>query len=244
MYLGWIVRPVPAPAARAHLDVLPLFACLNPAERGIVLPHCRVLVFRKGETVFEEGERSSNLSFVVLGGIKVVKRSQERSVVVRMLGPGEPIGIVAALQSIPYPATAVAVEPTTVLQLPERDFFGLADRHPEITRQLLQMFMVRQAELAQRLQDMTLSVERRVARGLLVLARKIGRAEGSGILIPLSLNRQDVADLAGTTIETAIRVMSRWGKEGLVVTLDHGFSIPDLARLRPIAEGPDPDDEG
>ena len=231
--------PAPAPAARAHLEVVPLFACLNSLERGIVLPHCRVLVFRKGDVLFEEGERTSLLSFVVLGSVKVVKRSEDRSLVVRMLGPGDPVGIVAALQSIPYPASAVAVEPTTVLQIPERDFFGLADRHPEITRQLLQMFMLRQAELAQRLQDLTLSVERRVARTLLLFSRKIGRTEGGGVFIPLSLNRQDIADLAGTTIETAIRVMSRWGKEGLVVTRENGFSIPDPERLRGVAEGPD-----
>ena len=183
------MRPAATPAARAHLDVLPLFACLNPPERAIVLPHCRVRVYRKGETIFDEGERTSDLSFVVLGGVKVVKTSAERNVVVRLLGPGDPVGIVAALQSVPYPASAVAVEPTTILEIPERDFFGLADRHPEITRQLLQMFMLRQAELAQRLRDMNLSIERRVARALLVLSRRIGRAAEGGVLIRLSLSR-------------------------------------------------------
>jgi CRP/FNR family transcriptional regulator len=84
---------------------------------------------------------------------------------------------------------------------------------------------------------MTVSVERRVARALLVLERTVGRAGAGGVEIPMPLNRQDLADLGGTTIETAIRIMSRWGKEGIVLTLGHGFLIPDLARLQAIADG-------
>ena len=225
------------PASRAHLDAILIFACLNPAERGILVPHCRIRVYRKGTTIFSEGETTVDMTFVVLGSVKVVKTAQDRSVVVRLVGAGEPLGIVAPLHRMPYPASAAAVEPTTILQIPERDFFSIIERHPEITRQLLQMFMVRQAELAQRLQDMTVSVERRVARALLVLERTVGRAGAGGVEIPMPLNRQDVADLGGTTIETAIRIMSRWGKDGIVLTEEHGFLIPDLARLRAIAEG-------
>lgn len=175
----------------------------------------------------------------MLGRVKVVKSAQDRSVVVRLLGSGEPVGLVASLQSMPYPASAIALEPSTILQIPERDFFGVIDRHPEITRQLLQLFMIRQAELAQRLQDMMVSVERRVAKALLVLGQKIGQREGAGTLIPLWLNRQDIADLAGTTIETAIRIMSRWGKDGVVITREHGFLIPSIERLQAIAEARD-----
>jgi len=232
------------PASRAHLDAIPVFSCLNPAERGILLPHCRIRVFRKGEMVFTEGDRTTELSFVVFGSVKVLKSAQDRNVLVRLLGPGEPIGIVASLQSIPYPASAIAVEPSTVLQIPERNFFGIIDRHPEITRQLLQLFMIRQAELAQSLQDMMVSVERRVARALLVLGKKIGQREGAGTFIPLWLNRQDIADLAGTTIETAIRIMSRWGKDGVVITREHGFLIPSMERLRAIAEAREDEESG
>lgn len=227
----------PTPASRAHLDAIPVFACLNPAERGIVLPHCRIRVFAKGETIFAEGDRTLEMTFIVLGRVKVVKSAQERGVAVGILGAGDPLGIVAPLKAMPYPGTAVAVEPTTVLEIPEKDFFAIVQKHPEITRQLLQMFMVRQAELTQRLRDMTTSVERRVARALLVLERRIGRPSPTGVEVPIALNRQDLAELAGTTIETAIRVMSRWGKEGIVLTEEQGFRIPDLEVLREIAEG-------
>jgi CRP-like cAMP-binding protein len=230
------VKTVSAPASRDHLDAIPLLSCLNPVERGILLPHCRTRVFQKGEVIFEEGDRSAGLLFVVFGSVKIVKASSERNVVIGLLGPGDPIGIVAAFQSTPFPASAIVVETSTILLISEGGFFGIADRHPEITRQLLQMFMSRQTETAQRLQDQILSAEQRVAKAFLVLSRKIGQREGEATLIPLWLNRQDVADLAGTAIETAIRIMSRWGKAGIVLTQGHTFLIPDMKRLESIAD--------
>ena len=53
--------------------------------------------------------------------------------------------------------------------------------------------------------------------------------------IPLALSRQEIADLTATTVESAIRVMSRWGREGLVTTEADGFTIPALDALRAAA---------
>jgi CRP-like cAMP-binding protein len=53
--------------------------------------------------------------------------------------------------------------------------------------------------------------------------------------VPVRLTRQEIADLCATTVETAIRVMSRWGKEGLVATERDGFLIPDPAALEVVA---------
>ncbi len=53
--------------------------------------------------------------------------------------------------------------------------------------------------------------------------------------MPLHLSRQDIADQVGTTIETDIRVMSRWQKEGLVETEKNGFLVRDPAALSEIA---------
>jgi CRP-like cAMP-binding protein len=65
----------------------------------------------------------------------------------------------------------------------------------------------------------------------LKLAERVGRPEASGIFIPMSLSRQDLADLTGTTIETCIRLMSRWGKEGIVSTEKDGFRVLDRTAL-------------
>jgi CRP/FNR family transcriptional regulator len=83
--------------------------------------------------------------------------------------------------------------------------------------------------------DMTGSVEYRVARLFLTLAERLGHKRDGEIFLPLPLSRQDIADLVGTTIETAIRIMSRWQKEGVVETDPRGFLVRDPAALRAIA---------
>jgi CRP/FNR family transcriptional regulator len=59
----------------------------------------------------------------------------------------------------------------------------------------------------------------------------VGRPRDGAVFIPIALSRQDLADLTGTTIETCIRVMSRWGKEGVVQTAKDGFLLADRAAL-------------
>lgn len=49
--------------------------------------------------------------------------------------------------------------------------------------------------------------------------------------IPLHLTRQELADLTGTTVETCIWIMSRWGKDGLVQTEKDGFLVVDCEAL-------------
>ena len=55
--------------------------------------------------------------------------------------------------------------------------------------------------------------------------------------MPVVLSRQDIADMIGTTIETSIRIMSRWGKDHVVQTERDGFVVLDQAALESIATG-------
>ncbi|MEO7921949.1 MAG: Crp/Fnr family transcriptional regulator [Thermoanaerobaculia bacterium] len=215
-----------------HLGAVPLFQALDAAERSVLAPLCRVRVYDRGETIFEEGVTAVDLSFVVLGRAKIVKAAQGRDLILGLFGPGEAIGAFAAMEGKSYPATAVALEPTTVLHVPERSFFSILAEHPQMTRRLLQGLMLRQMELTRRLADLTGPVEYRIGRLLLTLAERMDKHAGESAEIPFTLSRQEIADLTATTIETAIRVMSRWGKEGLVATHPRGFSIPDVAALR------------
>jgi CRP/FNR family transcriptional regulator, nitrogen oxide reductase regulator len=155
---------------------------------------------------------------------------------VEMFGPGGPLGAVAAYESRPYPASAAAMEPSSALLVPRQAFFTLLEQHPSLVRGLLSSLSLRLVELTTRLAELTGGrVETRFARLFLKLSDRLGRQERGGLFVPLPLSRQELADLTGTTIETSIRIMSRWGKEDVLRTEQDGFVLVDRPTLEALA---------
>jgi len=213
-------------------DAIPLLAGLKKEDREAVAPLCRVRGYEKGETIFHEGEPADRICFVHIGQVKIVKAAGGRDVIIELLGPGEPVGAVAVFERRPFPASAVALEPSGILSIPEREFFALLERRPEMMRQLLAGLTYRLMMVNKRIADLTGSAEHRAARLFLTLADRVGIPRGGATFIPLPLSRQEIADLIGTTLETAIRLMSRWQKDGIVETEKSGFLIPRIEDLK------------
>jgi len=99
-------------------------------------------------------------------------------------------------------------------------------------------------ELAQRLREaeariselQTERAERRIARALLRLASKTGVQTEDGVEIGLRLTRQDLAELAGTTLSTASRTLSAWDRAGLIIAGRERVVIREMHRLVALAE--------
>jgi CRP/FNR family transcriptional regulator, nitrogen oxide reductase regulator len=104
-----------------------------------------------------------------------------------------------------------------------------------MTRHLVSGLTMRLMMMNKRLADMTGTAEARAAKLFLTLADRMGEARDGGTFIALPLSRQELADLIGTTLETAIRLMSRWQKEGVVLTDKEGFLIADAATLQSLS---------
>lgn len=187
--------------------------------------------------IFREGDAADRIYFIAAGRVKIVKAAGTRDVILEILGHGDPVGAVAAFERRPFPATAIAIDSATLVSIPERDFFELLGRRPEMTRAMLGGLTMRLMMLNKRLADMTGAAESRAARMFLTFADRMGVKNERGTHVPLPLSRQDLADLLGTTLETAIRLMSRWQKEGIVLTEKDGFVIADVRALRSAAGG-------
>jgi CRP-like cAMP-binding protein len=216
-------------------EAIPILASLRPEDREALAPLCDMRGYEKGETIFREGDPGDRIHFVFIGRVKIVKAGPGRDLILEILGRGEPVGAVAAFERRPFPATAVALEACGILSIPERRFFDLLEKRPEITRRLFAGLTMRLMNLNRHLADMLGSVEYRAARLFLTLAAKMGQKRDGAIFIPVALSRQELADLIGTTIETAIRVMSRWQKDGVVETEKNGFLLLRPASLREIS---------
>jgi CRP-like cAMP-binding protein len=194
--------------------------------------------YEKADTIFREGDAPDFLFTIVSGRVKVVKLIPSgKEIILEIFGPGDPVGAVVAYEGRPYPASAVAIEPVECILVRRSEFFGLFERHPSFVRGFLTGMAQRIVELTRRIPEVAGGrVETRFARLFLKLADRMGEARGAARFIPMPLSRQELADLTGTTIETCIRIMSRWGKEGVVTTEREGFLVNDRSTLERLVE--------
>jgi CRP/FNR family transcriptional regulator len=225
------------PNAEELLRTTPIFSRLTPADRKTIAEVSRVQQFEKGTTIFEQDSPSDAFYAITSGRVKIFKMMPSgKDVILEVFGPGDPLGAVAAYMDRPFPAGAVALEDTTCVIIPRASFFRLLESQPSLVRGLLLGLTTRLVELTNRLAELTGGrIEPRFARLFLKLASEMGRADRGGTFIPLPLSRQELADMTGTTIETCIRIMSRWNKEEVLLTERDGFIVGDRPTLEAIA---------
>jgi CRP/FNR family transcriptional regulator len=215
------------PDADALLRKTPLSVRLSEADRRRLADVATVRSYKKGELLFAEGDPSEHLFNVTSGRVKIVKMLPGgRELILELLGAGDPVGAIAVYEERPYPASAVALEDVCCVLVRRVALFALLESCPTLARGLLAGLSMRLVQLTQRLGEVAGGrVETRFAQLFLKLADRLGQPRAEGTFVPLALSRQDLADLTGTTIETSIRIMSRWGKDDVVHTDKNGFLI-------------------
>jgi CRP/FNR family transcriptional regulator, nitrogen oxide reductase regulator len=218
---------------------LPFFRRLTPALRARVSELARLKSYAGHELIFSEGDPSDAFMVIVEGRVKVFKSTPAgKEIILEIFGAGDPLGAVAVYEGVPFMASAQTIEPSQVLRIDKAPFFRLLEHDPQFVRGLLSGLTLRLAELTRRLADLSgARVEVRFARLFLKLCDQIGRQERGGIFVPMPLSRQELADLTGTTIETAIRTMSRWQKEDVLHTEKDGFVVLSRETLEEAASG-------
>ncbi len=223
------------------LKTVPMFSGLKPEEIAMVASLGMLAEHDGGDYLWRAGDESTYLTVLLRGRVKVVKGTPDGgSMILEIFGAGEPVGALVMYNYMPYPADALCMEPVTLFKIHRRDFFDMLDHNPEIARGLIRELTRIVLTLTRKMEEMRgTRVESRIARLFLMFARRTGKHDKSGTYIPGALNRQEVADLVGTTVESAIRTLSRWGRSGLVRTDTDGFFIPDIEALERVAEGED-----
>jgi CRP-like cAMP-binding protein len=221
------------------LRKLDLFRRVSPGDRQHVLEVARLQRFARAETIFHEGDPADTFLAILEGRVKVFKSAPGgKEIILEIFGPGDPLGATAVYESRDLPASAVALEDTECLAIGRADFFALLERYPAIVRALLSGLTMRLIELTRRLAELTGGrVEARFARLFLKLAAQIGKPDRGGTFVAMPLTRRELADLTGTTVESAIRTMSQWQKEGVVQTEKDGFLVLNSRVLESAAEG-------
>jgi CRP-like cAMP-binding protein len=200
------------------LKPVALFASLDAAALRNVSEAARLTQMGVGAAFFREGDPAESLFVVQAGSVKVTQLTPEgHQVVLRLIGPGDAFGGVAAFGGLTYPVTAEAVTQVSALEWSGSTMAGLMERYPKLAMNALRFVAARLHELqVQYRQLATEKVERRVARALLRLVQQAGKRVESGVLIDLPLSRDDIAQMTGTTLYTVSRIISRLEGEGIL----------------------------
>jgi CRP/FNR family transcriptional regulator, nitrogen oxide reductase regulator len=235
-----VVRsPQRSRAAESFLKALPVFATLPAREVAGLAAVAREEGYRARDYVFMEGDQALWFCLVKTGRVKIVRHSRTgKDVVLELLGPGEVFGGVAVIEQRPYPAAAQAIEPTVVLKIPAGPIVALTEHYPAVIKELALTIGRRLRAAHDSVKALAVDpVEARLAARLLRLAEREGTRGPPGLALPFHLTRQSLADMTGTTVETAIRVVSRWQRDGLVADDGGRLVVRDVEALRERAGG-------
>lgn len=216
------------------------FSSASPAARASFAAAARRLVLTEGEKAWRAGDPSWAFAFVVRGIVKLARpRVGGRADILGIFGPGEAIGIVAALRGIPYPADALAAsKEAEVVQIPRIEVLHASGREIEFTNALAHCCACRACGMRDMNNVLAAGgVEARLAALLVSLADRFGDIdEDAALRVPVVLTRAELASCISSTMETVIRTMSRWDADGVVETCDQGFVVRLPEQLRRYAD--------
>lgn len=180
----------------------------------------RIYEMPTGGHFFRQGDDSTMLYIILAGMVKLSQVTSEgNQVIVNYFGPGEGLGIIMALNELPYPLTAEAIEPSSAVGWSREVMLELMKGNSQLAINGMNMVGRRFTQMQSRFQELaTQRVEQRLARALMRLVRQFGRRNNNGVLIDIALSREDLAQMTGTNLFNVSRILSKWEGEGLIST--------------------------
>jgi CRP-like cAMP-binding protein len=215
------------------LRELPLFADASDAARRTLAARALRRSYDTGETLFSAGAEARGLYVVLSGRVRVVRHSSGRRHVLHEEGPGGTLGEVPLFEGGGYPATAIAVEPTTCLVFARADIAAAMRADPELAWLFLARLAARVRTLVERVDALAArTVPQRLAA--LLLARR-GQG-GNDATVTLGGTQEQVAEELGTVREVVVRAVRGLCDAGAIEALGRGrYRVRDAERLRELA---------
>jgi CRP-like cAMP-binding protein len=204
-----------------------------------LVSHSFMAYAEKGEVIWIAGSPSEFCAVVGVGFVKMSKGSPHGTeIAVELLGPGQCFGLMAAVEGRDFPLSAIAVTNTWYLKIPTREIQPIYARSSALKDQIVRSIGPRLRKAHDMMTRLSSGrVEERIAAVLFILADSYGQKTEGGIEIEVPLTRHDIAEMAGTTTETAIRVLSRWQKEDVVTTDRHRITLVNQDALLLLLHG-------
>nr|WP_286944513.1 Crp/Fnr family transcriptional regulator [Allomuricauda sp.] len=192
---------------------------------------------KKGQSLFEEGEKLNGVFCVRNGVSKLSKLSANgKDQIVKLASTGEVMGQRSVIAEETTNLSAVAVSDMEVCFIPKETIINTLHTNPNFTLEVLRHIAHDLKEADDVIVNMSQkTVKQRIAEAFLYLKNNFGE-DDEGFLA-LTLSREDIANVVGTATESAIRIISEFKKEGYIHGSGKRLGIKDERKLKDMIEG-------
>jgi CRP-like cAMP-binding protein len=213
-----------------------LFTGLSQRECLEIASCARARTFARDEVLFSQGQPVQNLILLESGSVKLTQLSSAGSeVLMWMSGSGEAVSVNAEPIACNHTCSARAMEHCRTLVWEYQRLQALLNQYPQLRKNISRILANRLQELEERFREVaTERVAKRLALTLLRLLKSVGRPSGEGIQV--SLTREELAQMTGTTLFTISRVLSRWAEQGFVHPMRESVVVNDPRRLESVSD--------
>ena len=191
---------------------IPLFRHLSAARAARILAIAKARRYRKGQTLFRQGERADAVWIVLDGWVHLVRADhpsdRAHAVVLFTITPREVLCGVSAIEPGSYTASGVAGADSRALRIPAAVFHDALTHEPAFAYQVLRLCAERIRRVAEQYGVMAEPVSKRVVRTLLRLQQQFGHT--------LPVTHRELAQMSWTTTESAIRAVRKLKRHGYV----------------------------
>jgi len=195
--------------------------------------------YAKGEVVCRRGDPGDSLMVVLAGRLKISNITADgREVVLNFLAPGDLNGEIAALDGKERTADAVAMQASEVFVVDRRYLLPALTAHPEALLEVVEILCEKLRSSSAIIEDNTLEVRSRTARGLLRLAQQHGRQGKDGIRLSLSMSQTELAGYLGVARENVNRQLARLREANVIKLEGAQIIITDARGLAEVAGAP------
>ncbi len=202
----------------------------------LIAYHCDVLTFDPGEVIFNIGDKTKGLLLIDKGKVKVLTSgTSNKERIIRLAADNDILGHRGFGGNWTYSIKAVALTKTMVTFLPLGLFKKLMKTNPEFAYYMT-MFFAEELRDSERLAKQ-MPVKNKVASVILQSYKVFGLNNESDNKLAFTLSRKDIANKAGTTYESVVRVLTDLNKEEVIETKGKDICLKDIIALTKLADG-------
>jgi CRP/FNR family transcriptional regulator len=214
---------------------IPLFRGLPKGALEMLAGILREREFARGQNIFVEGSESTGFYIVLKGRVKVFKLSSEgKEQILHIVGEKELLGAVSAFAGSPYPAYADALEKTTVLFFPRKEFMALVRKEPSVVMNMMANLAMRLQHFTRMIEDLSLKeVPGRLAAHLLYLCEQ----KGCTGAVQIDISKGQLASMLGTIPETLSRILRKMSEKGIIKVNGRKITLINRKHLHDILNG-------